>query len=372
MKAARMITVGVEEEFLLLFPNGAVAPVAPGVLRATAGTAGIKAEFMTFQVETTSGVCTDLTDLAGQLIQLRVRVAEAAEHVGARLVASASPPFGDGGLAMLTDTARYRELAARFPAAAARTGTCACQVHVGMADRELGVQVLGRLRPWLPVLLAITANSPFLDGRDTGWSSIRYRRQVSWPTFRPPASWPSVESYDRAVSALLQRGVAFDQGSVYLLARLSPRFPTLEVRLADTCLHVQDAVLLAAVVRGLVAALVDDVRRGRPAVPTSGTALRAQLLAVALRGTPTAMVGPRLASGERSIEPLLAALLQKIRPALEANGDLDEVLTGLERLVRVGTGARQQRRLRAGRSHEAFVAALARAAVDAPVQAPAA
>jgi carboxylate-amine ligase len=183
-----MLTMGVEEEFLLLHPDGAVAPIAPDLLRRTVDDRRIKQEFMAYQVETTSDVCRDLSELADQLTRLRERVAEVAEQLGVLLVPSGVPPFGDAGLTMLTDTARYRELAARFPAAAA-SGTCGCHVHVGVADRDLAVQIVGRLRPWLPTLLALTVNSPILGGQDTGWSSNRYRRQLQWPTFRPPEIW---------------------------------------------------------------------------------------------------------------------------------------------------------------------------------------
>ncbi len=76
----------------------------------------------------------------------------------------------------MTDQPRYRELARRYGPRAARAGsTCGCHVHVGVPSRDLGVQVLARLRPWLAPLLAITATSPIAGGRDTGWASSRYR-----------------------------------------------------------------------------------------------------------------------------------------------------------------------------------------------------
>ena len=371
-----MLTIGVEEEFLLLVPDGAPAPAAPDLLRLTRDAAGpgqIKPELMTFQIEAVTGVCGHLHDVEDQLTRLRRTLREAGHAVGVWLVAAGSSPFVDPGLVMLTDVARYRRLAAGFPVATAAGGTCACHVHVGMDDRDLGVQVLNRLRPWLPTLLAMTGNSPHANGTDTGWDSVRYCRQLSWPTFRPPPAVVDAHSYDRTVTRLMRRGVALDPRSVYFLARLSPRYPTLEVRVADACLTVQDAVLLAGVVRGLVTTLAADVRLDRPSVvPAASGSLRRQLLAAAHHGLASATVSPRTApstpASPAPTDPQLSRVVDAILPALEAADDAETVLPGLDRLQRLGTGAQQQRALKAAtRSRVAFVSALAD--VTAPLSA---
>ena len=126
---------------------------------------------------------------------------------------------------------------------------CGCHVHVGVPSRDLGVQVLARLRPWLASLLAITVNSPIAGGRDTAWASSRYLAWSRWPTAAPPAVWPDAAAYDAAVRGLIGRGAAVDERGIYLLARLSPRYPTVEVRVADACLDAGTAVLLAGLSR---------------------------------------------------------------------------------------------------------------------------
>jgi carboxylate-amine ligase len=108
------------------------------------------------------------------------------------------------------------------------------------------------VRPWLPTLLALAANAPLAGGRDTGWASWRYREWARWPTARPPPVCASAAAYDAVVGDLVRQGAALDEPSVYFLARLSPRYPTVEVRVADTCLAVDDTVLLAGLVRALV------------------------------------------------------------------------------------------------------------------------
>jgi carboxylate-amine ligase len=189
---------------------------------------------------------------------------------------------------------------------------------------------------------------------------------LHWPTFRPPAVWVTADRYDHAVDRLVATGAAADPGSVYLLARLSARYPTVEVRVADAALCVEDAVLLAAVVRALVATLVDDALRGRPIAPARQTDLRAALLAAARNGGAT--VDHRDDWSQRqAAERCLERLLRRIRPALEQSGDFDEVVEGIARLGRHGTGADRQRSMWAAAiDPTAFVASLADAAIAVP------
>ncbi|GIJ47895.1 putative glutamate--cysteine ligase 2 [Virgisporangium aliadipatigenens] len=356
-----MLTLGVEEEFFLLGPDGAVAPVAAEVVRAGGG--AIVPEYMAYQVETATGVCTRLDELRADLWRRRAHAATVAARAGAWLVASGSVPFPDGPVSAVADDARYRALARRFPYATLGGGSSACHVHVGIADRALAVDVLGRLRAWLPALLACTVNSPIIAGVDSGWASVRYRRQLRWPTFRPPSPWPDPDGYDRAVRVAVARGTALDPASVYFLARLSARYPTVEIRVADACPSVDDAVLLAGVTRALVASLVEDVRRGVPAPDVPPQRLTRELLVAAQHG-----VDPR--SPDRAyvaVDDAVRRLFDRIDPVLHALGDDEFVHSGLERLGREGTGAVRQRTLWAkDPTPAAFTAALADATLTPP------
>ena len=225
VRAAGAITLGVEEEFVLLDPStGATVLAGPELVRMLGGEPGIQQELMRFQVETGTRVCTGLDDLGRELVRLRRLAAAAATRLGCRLVASGVAPYRTPGLAAVTGQPRYRELARRYGPVVAEAGTCACHVHVGVPSRDLGVQVLARLRPWLAPLLAVTANSPIAGGHDTGWASWRYPIQTRWPTAVPPAAWPDAAAYDTAVRRLIGRGAALDERSIYFLARLSPSY----------------------------------------------------------------------------------------------------------------------------------------------------
>ena len=169
VRAAAAITLGVEEEFVLLDPStGATVLAGPDLVRMLGGEPGIQQELMRFQVETGTGVCTGLDEAGGELLRLRRLAAAAAARLGCRLVASGVAPYRTPGLAAITGQPRYRELARRYGPLVAEAGTCGCHVHVGVPSRDLGVQVLARLRPWLAPLLAVTANSPIAGGHDTG------------------------------------------------------------------------------------------------------------------------------------------------------------------------------------------------------------
>ena len=181
VRAAGAITLGVEEEFVLLDPSdGATVLAGPELVRMLGGEPGVQQELMRFQVETGTRVCTGLDDLGRELIRLRRLAAAAAASAGCRLVASGVAPYRTPGLAAVTGQPRYQELARRYGPVVAEAGTCGCHVHVGVPSREAGVQVLARLRPWLAPLLAITANSPIAGGHDTGWASWRYLIQARY------------------------------------------------------------------------------------------------------------------------------------------------------------------------------------------------
>ena len=362
----KVLSIGVEEEFLLAAPDGSVAPVAREVAQFAGAPDAVKPEFMAYQLETATGVCDTTDQLRGELALLRRTAADSAGRLGAHLLATGMPPFRSPAVEQLSPDIRYSHLAT-FPNAIAAGGACACQVHVGVADRDLRVQVLARLRPWLPTLLALTANSAIFDGEDTGWSSYRYRALRHWPTFRLPGVWSDGEMYDRVVNALIASGAALSPRSVYFLARLSAQYPTIEVRVADTCLNVEDSVLLAAVTRGLVAALIDDIRYRRRALPATTPRVEASLLATAHHGV--AGRGTTPGARQRAFESLCLRLLDKIGPQLDRFGDLDEVVGGLRRVAETGTGAEQQRLMWSrATGREDFVRALADAA-RAPVPA---
>lgn len=356
-------TLGVEEEFLLLRPDGDVACVGPEVLRLLSADPAIQPEWMRYQVETATSVCTDLSALADELTRSRRALAAAATACGASLVAAGTPPFDVPSSPPVTENLRYLRLAEQFPAISRRGVASGCHVHVAVPDRDAGVMVLSRIEGWLPVLLGLSTNSPLWRGRDTRWASYRYVVQRAWPTATPAPRCPDAASYDAALAARLAAGDAMDPGSVYWFARLSPRYPTVEIRIADTCLAVEDAVLIGSLCRALVAtALPGTASSLFTEVPER--LLSASLRSAAQGGLDAIIVDPRGRVLRRGRQ-VLAELVDLVAPALDAAGDGPLVAELVDRRLRRGSGSERQRALRRRLDREAFVAALAEETVHA-------
>jgi carboxylate-amine ligase len=362
-RAAGGITLGVEEEFVLLDPStGAAVLAGPVLARMLDGEAGIQQEVMRFQVETVTRVCTSLDDLGRELIRLRRLAADAAASAGCLLVATGIAPYHTPGLAALTDQPRYHELTRQFgPLVAGAGGACGCHVHVGVPSRDLGVQVLARLRPWLAPLLAITVNSPIASGRDTAWASCRYPAWSRWPTASMPEVWPDAAAYDAAVHRLIGRGAALDEQGIYFPARLSPRYPTVEVRVGDACLDAGTAVLLAGLTRALVATTLAEAREGTPLPAAPASWVNAALAAAARHGLAGPAVDP-FTGHAADARSAVSRLIDHVYPALNDHGDAQTIIRLLSGIDQQGTGADRQRALFASdASPPAFTRALARA-----------
>ena len=357
------LTIGVEEEFILADPaTGGVALAAPRMLQLLDGEPAVMPEFLRFQIETATGIHTRLDGLRSELLALRGLVADAASHAGCLLLASGTPPYGDlPGPSGVTAEPRYQALAARFPALAAEAGTCACHVHVGIPSAALGVRVLAGLRPWLAPLLAISANSPFVRGADSGWASRRYPLWSRWPTAQPPLDWPDAAAYTASVDDAVRRGEAMDAHGVYFYARLSPKHPTVEIRIADVGSTAEDAVLLAGLVRALVVTILAELRAGVAPRPVRTSPVAASLTDAARGGCPGQGIDP-FTGAVVPQQLMVSRLLDYVGPALRANGDLATIERQFS-VVRAGeTGAARQRALfAAADSPAAFVAKLASA-----------
>nr|WP_089158244.1 glutamate--cysteine ligase [Micromonospora sp. NBS 11-29] len=343
------LTLGVEEEFLLLDPaTGESMTVADEVRDTLSGTAREQSrqEFRHSMVEMVSPVLSDLTALRECLVALRRAAARAAEAVGARLVAVGATPVCEAHRPV-PDEQRYHDMSRRFGPVAHDPAVCGCHVHVGVPDRELAVRVCNHLRPWLPVVQALTTNSPLHDGRDTGHASWRSMQLERWPSIGPTPHFDSAADYDATVRELIDAGIMLDAAMVYWYARPSASYPTVEVRVGDVCPTVDDTVLVAGLVRALVATMIDDARAGVPAPRIRDCMVAAAHWRAAHDGVDGDLVDLR--SGRpRPAWDLVDDLLATVAPALTRHGDRDLVLREVQRVRRDGTGATRQRRIMAG------------------------
>jgi len=204
------------------------------------------------------------------------------------------------------------------------------------------VGVLDRIRPWLAPLLALSANSPYWQGRDTGYASWRHQLWSRWPMSGPSELYGDVAAYEETTRAMLASGVLVDDHMVYFDARLSRSYPTVEVRVGDVCRHVEDAVLLAVLVRALVETEARAWRAGVAADPVPTAVLRLASWRASRHGLGDAVLHPRTWRPAPAAD-VLGALLDHVTPALEATGDRDRAVRGVELLLSRGTGADLQR-----------------------------
>ncbi|WP_370591441.1 carboxylate-amine ligase [Saccharopolyspora montiporae] len=349
-------TFGIEEEFLLLDPETcAPADRAVEVLAgAGRGRGTLTQECTRFQVEAATPVCRGAEDAGAEIASARRALGGSAERHGLRLAATGFAPLGVPAPVPVSTKPRYQAIATRFGRLLHAHTAAGCHVHVGMPDLATAVAVSDQLRPHLPALLALTANSPFCRGRDTGHASWRHVVWSRLPSAGPPPRHGSVRSYERAVQVLLNSGAALDTGMVYWCARPSHRLSTLEVRVADTAGTPQEALLTALLVRGLADGALGRVATGQPAPELPDQVLRAALWRAArdgLRGSGLHPATGELVPARRLLDETVAAAL----PALEHSGDASTALALLEAVLRRGTGADRQRAMFARRGRMADV-----------------
>lgn len=337
---------GVEEEFLLVDPDTGEPAPRNNEVAAEANRRGVdlQLELSSCQVETTSGVATSSMELGEELRSLRRAAAQAAEASGVRLLALGLPPVTPHEFPV-TETERYQRIGAEYGMVAHEQGICGCHVHVEVPGRAAALKVSNWLRPWLPTLLALSANSALYRKTDTGyasWRSILWRR---WPAAGAPPFFASPEQYDNTVRMLVDSGVILDQKMIYWDVRPSANFPTVEVRVADVPATVDETVLLATLIRAAVMTALDSLGRGDDGGRLPPAALRAAYWKAAHDGLAGQLLDSVHDYGAVPARQQLDALVQKVRPALEQLGEHDRVTAELDRLLAEGNGAMRQRRL---------------------------
>ncbi|MEU1117629.1 MULTISPECIES: glutamate--cysteine ligase [unclassified Streptomyces] len=364
-----MRTVGVEEELLLIDRNsGEPRALSSAVLARAAKDTAEKAEHAenSENAETEKQDCDyrepedeafekelhgqqlefatqpreSMSDLADEVVRWRADAARHAGDVGAAVAALATSPLPVSP--SVNTGRRFQWMEKQFGLTTQEQLTCGCHVHVAVGSDEEGVAVIDRIRPWLPVLVALSSNSPFWQGHDSLYSSYRSRVWGRWPMAGPTEIFGSAERYEQQVQDMVATGVLRDRGMVYFDARLSHRYPTVEVRVADVCLEASTTILIAALTRGLVETAAREWRAGRPPAAHGIALLRLAAWRAARSGLDDVLLHPVTMRPTPSGE-VVQALIDHVREALEDSGDLDLVRTTAAGLLKGGNGARVQR-----------------------------
>lgn len=375
-----MRTVGVEEEFLVVDAHlDDTRPTAADVLMLAtprSGAGGTVAllgegahgslvhELTQQQLESNTAPHETMASLEEELVGWRSRASSAARRAGAILMASGTSPVPVVPLQVHTD--RYDRMVRQFGILAREQLTCGCHVHVAVASLGEAVGVLDRIRVWLPALLALSANSPFWQGAETDYAAYRSQVMRRWPASGPLDVVGSADSYRALVESMVATGVLLDEGMVYFDARPSAANPTVEIRVADVCLHVADTVLVAALCRGLVETAASDWAAGVPAPEVPTELVRLATWQAARWGIGGELLDP-MTSQRRAAREVIDALVDHVRPALRDAGDEALVEDRITRVFAEGTGAARQRAVLHGSGRlDAVVAMLVRETVAAP------
>lgn len=340
-------TFGVEEEFLIVDPqNGSPVPLAGDILRLHgAGLQGVAPpvgptlaiELQQEQVEVITSPHSRLSGLAAEIRAGRSYADSLARKAGARIAALATSPLAVTPHA--TNTERYDALLEKFALTAREQLTCGYHVHVSVDSDEEGVAVLDRIRSWLPVLTALSSNSPFWNGTDSGYASFRTQAWNRWSSAGPTDVFGSAAAYHSLVADLSGTGVVM---SPDFDARLSVRHPTVEIRVSDVCLDARDSVLIAALVRALVETAAREWQSGQLPDMVSATVLRQATWRSSRFGLHGELLDP-ITHKPATAAHVLGALLAHVRDALEETGDALYATDGLQRIFSQGTGAARQR-----------------------------
>lgn len=329
--ASAPLSLGVEEELLLVDEQLAlVASAEETIARLPASAQGqVSTELFATQIELKTGICAGAADAVAELEAAR----RATREAGARLLGSGLHPAYTGD-SELVDKPRY-EVVQKDLAGLLDTPPCGLHVHVGMPDPETAVAVANALRQHLPLLQALSANSPFRAGRDTGMASARAAVVRAYPRFEMPREFADFEEFVRVADQLVLAAGVEDYTYLWWDVRLHPRLGTVEVRGMDVQPAVATNVAVAALIQALAAREIEHPGPGglaREALEEScfqagRHGLEARLLVDGETAAPAREVG--------------RAVLEEVGPYAVGG---EAALAELERILREGNGADEQRR----------------------------
>lgn len=349
------MTVGVEEEFHVIdLDSRELVPRGPEILERLPSDQ-FTAELHRSMVETNSDVFTDLDDLRDALLRMRRQAADVAETLGLGIAAVGTVPLVEAEEMRMTPTWRFEQMHDDYQLLAREQLICGTQVHIGLDDRDMAVAVAQRVSRWLPVLLALSASSPYWMGADSGYSSIRSLLWQRWPTAGASGLVQSATDHDDLVAELISSGTISDRKMIYFDVRPSAHVPTLELRVTDSCPDIDDIVLLAGLYRALVLREREAVLQRRPLVQARGPVLRAATWRAARSGLEGHLVDLSDFARPVPARDAVMSLVDSLRLQLEAHDDWERISQLAERACERGSAAYWQRRVFARRERFADV-----------------
>lgn len=249
-------TIGIEEEYLLVDceTRNLVAKPDPAMWEGLREVLGpqVGPEFLRAQIEVGTQKSDNLQEANADLARLRRDLSAVVSEFGAAILASSTHPFAQWWDLQHTEDARYSQLATDFQQVARRLVICGMHVHVGIDDPDLRIDLMNQVRYFLPHILALSTSSPFWTGRETGLKCYRLSVFQTMPRTGIPEEFSSWSEYQRHVKVLVDAGIIEDGSKLWWDIRPSEKYPTVEMRAADMCTRLVDAVAVAGVYLALL------------------------------------------------------------------------------------------------------------------------
>jgi len=249
-------TIGIEEEYFLVdrATRDVVGDPPAEMLAEVEASLGsqVSREFLRSQIEIGTRVCRNLDEVGADLRRLRGAIGSVAARYGMAPIAAATHPFARWGTQKTTQRGRYLSLESDLQGVGRRLVICGLHVHVGVPDNELRIDLLNQASYFLPHLLALSTSSPFWQGENTGLKSYRLAVFDEMPRTGTPERFASWGEYRRHVDILIRAGLIEDATKLWWDLRPSERFPTIEMRITDSCTRFEDSLSVAALFRCLL------------------------------------------------------------------------------------------------------------------------
>src|SRR5436190_10044665 len=309
------LSLGIEEEIMIL-DGGSLMPVP--LVRALTGAAEgmelpglLKTELHASVVELNTGICGDADEAAAAIAELRRAAGSIAQDHGLRVAAAGSHPRARPEELEIVPEPRYLKFVEYAGISARRQGVSGLHVHVGMPSPDVALHVLDGIVPWLPLVLALSANSPYLAGEEAGLMSARAEILGLLPRHGAPPELDSYDDWERLVERLVATGLVSDYTALWWDARLHPRFGTIEIRAADQPTAFALTIAFVALLQALCASVREEPRRMRDA--EARVVYDQNRWAASRYGPRAELIHPE--GGHRVAVPeLTAELLERVRP----------------------------------------------------------
>jgi carboxylate-amine ligase len=256
MANLKQFTIGVEEEYMVLDPSTkelkshqqAIVNEGQKLFKDK-----IKAEMHQAVVEISSAVCQNADEAYQEISSLRKGVANIAGDLGFSIGASGTHPFSLWEKQLISDSSRYQDLLNELQQAARSNLIFGLHVHVGMEDRKMAIHIANTARYFLPHIYALSTNSPFWESRNTGYKSYRSKVFDKFPRTGIPDYFESIEAYDNFIQLLIKTNCIDDAKKIWWDLRVHPVYNTIEFRICDVPMTVQETITIAALFQALCA-----------------------------------------------------------------------------------------------------------------------